>query len=129
MDTRTCFFLLILLIPFTVISCDEVEKPSIDEATYEALLYESELIFALHTQTMDTVLTQSLLDSMWTKYNVTAEEFEQSHRLYERDVEEQLERVLRVAEKLGSEHEKLELKLYDLREEERLERRKEAGID
>lgn len=120
-----------LLMMFLVVitSCNEAEKPSIDETTYESLLYESELIFALHIQTMDTVLTQSLLDSMWTKYNVTQEQFEQSHRLYERDVEKQLKRVMRVAEKLGNEHEELELRLYDLREEERLERRREAGID
>src|SRR5690554_3943967 len=93
-----------LLMMFLVVitSCNEAEKPSIDETTYESLLYESELIFALHIQTMDTVLTQSLLDSMWTKYNVTQEQFEQSHRLYERDVEKQLKRVMRVAEKLGN---------------------------
>lgn len=120
---------LLMLFILGITSCDETEKPSIDEATYESLLYESELIFALHTQTLDTVLTQKLLDSMWTKYNVTPGEFEQSHRLYERDVEKQLERVLRVAERLGNEHEELEIKLYDLREEERLERRREAGID
>lgn len=120
---------LFMLFVLVMTSCEETEKPSIDEATYESLLYESELIFALHTQTLDTVLTQKLLDSMWTKYNVTPEQFEQSHRLYERDVEQQLQRVLRVAEKLGNEHEELELRLYDLREEERLERRREAGID
>jgi len=120
---------LLMLFFMAITSCDKAEKPLIDETTYESLLYESELIFALHIQTMDTVLTQSLLDSMWTKYNVTLEQFEQSHRLYERDVEKQLQRVMRVAEKLGNEHEELELRLYDLREEERLERRREAGID
>jgi hypothetical protein len=111
------------------IGCSEAEKPAIDESTYESLLYESELIFALHTQTMDSTLTQTLLDSMWVKYNVTPEQFEQSHRVYERDVDKQLERVMRVAERLGDEHEALELRLYDLREQERLERRQEAGID
>lgn len=126
---RSILRILILVLALFLYSCDDAEQPSIDETTYEALLYESELIFALHTQTLDTVLTQSLLDSMWTKYNVTPEQFEQSHRIYERDVEEQLDRVMRVAEKLGNEHEELELRLYDLREEERLQRRKEAGID
>ena len=129
MLNRSLFWALIPGLALFLYSCEKSEQPSIDETTYEALLYESELIFALHTQTLDTVLTQSLLDSMWTKYDVTPEQFEQSHRLYERDVEEQLERVMRVAEKLGNEHEELELRLYDLREEERLQRRKEAGID
>ena len=126
---RPLFGMLLLCLALFLYSCEDVEQPSIDAPTYEALLYESELIFALHIQTMDTTLTQTLLDSMWTKYNVTPEQFEQSHRLYERDVEGQLERVMRVAEKLGNEHEELELRLYDLREEERLQRRKEAGID
>lgn len=121
------YFLMLILSALT--SCKEAEKPSIDASTYESLLYESELIFALHTQTLDSVLTQNLLDSMWIKYNVTPEQFEQSHRIYERDVEKQLERVMRVAERLGNEHEALELRLYDLREKERLERRREAGID
>jgi predicted DNA-binding transcriptional regulator len=112
-----------------IVACSPTEKPLIDEKTYESLLYESELIFALHIQTMDTLLTQSLLDSMWITYNVTAEQFEKSHRLYERDVQKQLERVQRVAERLSKEHETLELKLYDLRQEELTERRREAGIE
>lgn len=120
-------FLILFFLVMT--SCDRAEKPLIDENTYESLLYESELIFALHIQTMDTTLTESLLDSMWAKYNVTGEQFEQSHNIYERDVENQLERIMRVAERLAREHEELELRLYDLREEERLERRREAGID
>lgn len=128
--TTRIFLCTIIGFAILVSSCDsERERPSIDASTYEALLYETELIFALHTQTMDSVLTKSLLDSVWVKYNVTGEQFEQSHRIYERDVEEQLERIMRVAERLGKEHGDFEQRLYDLRQDERMQQRKAAGID
>jgi hypothetical protein len=109
--------------------CQEAEKPTITESDYESILYETELIFALHTQFMDTTYTNALLDTVWSKYGTSRDEFLRNHALYERDVQNQIRRVGRVSERLGLELQDLEQKQYNLREEERLQLRRDAGID
>lgn len=122
-------FLALLLLLLSVAACENAEKPTLTEATYESILYEIELVHALHTQLMDTVFTESLLDSVWQKYGTTKDEFLKNHELYERDVQGQVRRVGRISERLGLELQDLEQKQYQLREDERLRLRREAGIE
>jgi len=120
---------LLLWVSLIGFGCTSKPQTSIDADTYESILYEIELVFALHTQTMDRVRTQALLDSVWSAYGVKESDFIQSHSVYESDVQGQLERIKRISARMSDEHQKSEQQLYELREEERSERRREAGID
>jgi hypothetical protein len=120
---------LLLWVSLVGFGCTSQPQATVDADTYESILYEIELVFALHTQTMDRVRTQALLDSIWSAYGVNELDFILSHSIYERDVQGQLERIKRISARMSDEHQELENTLYELREEERLERRREAGID
>ena len=102
-------------------ACESDPKPSIDEYTYEDILIELELIVTLHTQIMDSTLTDSLIGEVWEKYAVTQDMFEESHLIYVQDVEAQFERVKRISTRLSQEQLETEMKLFDMREQERLE--------
>lgn len=111
----------LLILFISVTACSQQQEPSIDEATYEDILIELELIVNLHIQTMDSTLTDSLIDLVWEKYEVTEAMFKESHQIYVSDVTGQLERIQRISTRLSEEHLETEMKLYEMREQERLE--------
>ena len=102
-------------------ACESDPQPSIDESTYEDILIELELIVTLHTQIMDSTLTDSLIGVVWQKYGVTEELFNESHLIYVQDVDAQLERIKRISTRLSEEQLETEMKLFEMREQERLE--------
>src|SRR5690606_23062953 len=106
---------------FLISACSQPPEPSIDEATYEDILIELELIVNLHTQIMDSTLTDSLINLVWDKYQITEDMFKESHQIYVSDVTSQLERIQRISTRLSEEQLETEMKLYEMREQERLE--------
>lgn len=96
----------------------------IEESKYIEIWTELELIHALMSQNVDTDRTNELIDSVWERYDVTKEKFIESHYYYESDTEQQLKRVKIVIDRLSSIQNDLELKLHDLREDERREQQR-----
>lgn len=99
--------------------CDRKVRPDLDETRYEQILIEIELIYALHMQVMDDSLTQSLLDKVWDKYDITEADFLKNHALFEQDLQGQMRRMQRLSEFISEEQLRLESRLYELRDEER----------
>lgn len=112
---KTYVFLILFITLLT--GCAE-EKPIVDEETYMEILAELEIIYVVQSHTQKTELTEKLIDEVWLKYNVSNEDFLQSHAVYEKDVTEQLRRVNIIAEKLTVKYHELEAVLGQKRLEE-----------
>lgn len=110
-------FVIVFMVIFT--GCDRKVRPDLDETRYEQILIEIELIYALHMQVMDDSLTQSLLDKVWDKYDITEADFLKNHALFEQDLQGQMRRMQRLSEFISEEQLRLESRLYELRDEER----------
>ncbi|HAC16698.1 MAG TPA: hypothetical protein DCE78_12260 [Bacteroidetes bacterium] len=113
--------ILVLCLLIGLSACTDDPQPSIDESTYEDILIELELIVTLHTQIMDSTITDSLIGVVWQKYGVTEDMFKESHLIYVQDVDAQLERINRISTRLSEEQLETEMKLFEMREQERLE--------
>lgn len=88
------------LVLFT--SCDRGKAP-IDEDLYVTLLTESMLIQAVYNSEYDTLIALNLYKDVLDHYGVTHEEFDESHRFYQLDIQEQERRLRRVLDALTAE--------------------------
>ncbi len=109
----------ILILTLVGYGCAREIRPELDEERYEKILIELELIHALHMQVMDDSLTQTLLDKVWDKYDISKDDFLTNHALYEQDLQSQVRRMQRISEYLNEEQLQMESRLYELREQER----------
>ncbi len=87
-------------------SCD-TEKAPLDEETYVTLLTESMLIQAAYNAEYDTLITLNLYHDVLKHYDVTHEDFLESHRIYQLDIQEQERRLRRVMDALTKESSRL----------------------
>lgn len=116
-----------LMLSVLLLSCDR-EKPLVDEETYVSLLTELELIFVIDKHVRDEYITQRMIDTLWTTYNVSQEAFQQSHAIYQRDLENQLIRLKTIETNLENLHNRLNTEV-SVRREEAAKRAQQAELD
>lgn len=110
-----------------LLSCDR-EVPLVDEETYVSLLTELELIYVIDKHVRDEYITQRMIDTLWTTYNVSQEAFQQSHAIYQRDLENQLIRLKTIETNLENLHNRLNTEV-SVRREEAAKRAQQAELD
>jgi hypothetical protein len=96
----------VMLLMVLVASCD-LERPPLEEDLYVTLLTESMLIQAAYNAEYDTLITLNLYHDVLKHYDVTHEDFVESHRIYQLDIEEQERRLRRVLDALTAESSRL----------------------
>jgi hypothetical protein len=105
-----------IMLSVLLLSCAR-EVPLVDEETYVALLTELELIYVIDKHVGDEYITQRMIDTLWTTYNVSKEAFQQSHAIYQRDLDNQLIRLKTIETNLENLHNRLNTEVSARREE------------
>lgn len=90
-----------------LVSACDLERPPLEEDLYVTLLTESMLIQAAYNAEYDTLITLNLYHDVLKHYDVTHEDFVESHRIYQLDIEEQERRLRRVLDALTAESSRL----------------------
>jgi hypothetical protein len=119
--------LAVITLSVILLSCDH-EKPLVDEETYVSLLTELEIIYVIDKHVGDEYITQRMIDTLWTTYNVSHEAFQQSHAIYQRDLENQLIRLRQIEINLDNLHNRLNTEI-SVRREEATIRAQQAEMD
>jgi len=83
------------------------EKAPLDEELYVTLLTESMLIQAAYNAEYDTLITLNLYHDVLNHYNVKHEDFVESHRIYQQDINAQERRLRLVLDALTAESSRL----------------------
>lgn len=108
------YLLLLVLIPAAILmpGCSQEEKPPADllpEQTYVDLMVELQLVKTYaKALPSDAVNVDSLTQAVFTKYDVTRQQFRSSHQYYQDDVAAQKERISRAIDQLRMEMAKLQ---------------------
>jgi DNA-binding ferritin-like protein len=79
----------------------------IDEQTYEQMFMEFAIINQLDQRLLQKTSQEQLRQLVYEHYNVTEEEFRISHEYYERQIDDQLERVKEMSRTLRTERDSL----------------------
>lgn len=87
----TVFFILIII---TSAACDEPVPPDlIPEETYKRMFIEFTIINQYDQLLLQGRSREELRDMVYEQYGVTPEEFRNSHRYYESNIDRQLKRI------------------------------------
>lgn len=100
------FFLFLLLFVFTL-GCEQNSPPPelIEEDTYIDLLVELQLLKSYReTVAADSGVVDSLQQQIYSKYDITKEQFRISHDYYQEQYIEQKKRVDKAIERLRMDH-------------------------
>jgi hypothetical protein len=85
---------LFILILFMAAACDEPVPPDlIPEETYKQMFVEFTIINQYDELLLQGRSREELRDKVYEHYGVTPEEFRNSHRYYESNIERQLKRI------------------------------------
>jgi len=104
MAKRLCVAGIILLVTFGCSSTPEKPEGLIPEKKYTTLLVELQLVrsYGENTQ-VDSTIIDSLTAEVYNKYEVSAQQFKQSHTYYQHFPKKQKARVEKAIEKLKME--------------------------
>lgn len=123
------FLVPLLLIIFA--ACEE-EKPDgvMAEDTYIAVFAELLVVDQIDDNQLGPVNRQHLVDEIYEKYNVTEEEFRESHNYYQQQPESQVERVDRIEEFISSDRDSIQSSLREYQDEQvRKDRARTDSLD
>jgi hypothetical protein len=106
---RTRNYFLILAFPALIAlpMCSEEPEP-ISEETYKILLTELALLNQMNEMLLGEVPKEEKREMIFEHYNVTEEEFNRSHDIYQRDIERQMKRIEEVQTILRAERDSLQ---------------------
>lgn len=93
----------LLMVSFWIAGCNEENTPPnlIEEETYINLLVEMQLVKSYReTISTDSTTIDSLQNEIFNKYDITPEQFRQSHRYYQNRFSKQKERIDKAIEQL-----------------------------
>lgn len=104
-EQLACLFALTLFFTFLIVGCTDDTAPHdlIPEDTYIDLIVEFEMIYSLHGEHKDSVLTASLIEKVLENYGITQDRFERSHAWYDQQINEQLQRFRKALDRLNEE--------------------------
>lgn len=104
---RLLIAVVFLMITFGCSSESSPPDELIDEQTYEQMFMEFAIINQLDQRLLQKTSQEQLRQLVYEHYNVTEEEFRISHEYYERQIDDQLERVKEMSRTLRSERDSL----------------------
>jgi len=100
---QTSFVFIIALISVSTFACTESKPENIlPEPVYERILVELRLVSVYFEDTGDQIGSKQVVDSVWTKYGVSSDEFNRSHAWYEQDTKTHSQRLRRLADSLST---------------------------
>lgn len=83
-------------------------RPPLDEQTYIQVRAELEMIYQIHSYTAETDQTALLLHELQQRHAFTVEEFLESQRFYERDLDGEIARLEQTIMQFNEERQRLE---------------------
>lgn len=104
---RLLIAVIFLMITFGCSSESSPPDELIDEQTYEQMFMEFAIINQLDQRLLQKTSQEKLRQLVYEHYNVTEEEFRISHEYYERQIDDQLERVKEMSRTLRAERDSL----------------------
>jgi hypothetical protein len=104
---RTFICLLAFLALFALPMCSEEPEP-IDEEVYKTLLTELALLNQMNEILLGVYSKEEKREMVFDYYNVTEEEFNRSHEIYQRDIDRQMKRIEEVQTILRAERDSLQ---------------------
>lgn len=129
MITLKSLFPLLLLIIFT--ACGD-EKPDdvMEEDKYVTVFSELLVVNQLTDEQLGSEDRQQLVDEIYEKHNTSEEEFRASHTYYQRQPEEQLQRLDLIEERISSDRDSIQASLREYQDEEiRKQRARADSLD
>lgn len=81
----------------------------INEETYERMFIEFAIINQLDQQLLNNISQEELRSKVYESYGVSEDEFRISHEYYERNIEEQIERVKEINKILREERDSIQV--------------------
>lgn len=118
-------FPLLLLIIFTACG-DEKPEDVMEEDKYVAVFSELLVVNQLSDEQLGDANRQHLVDDIYEKYNTSEEEFRASHLYYQKQPEEQLQRLDVIEEIVSAERDTIQASLREYQDEELRKQRAEA---
>lgn len=104
---RLLIAVIFLMITFGCSSESSPPDELIDEQTYEQMFMEFAIINQLDQRLLQKTSQEQIRQLVYEHYNVTEEEFRISHEYYERQIDDQLERVKEMSRTLRTERDSL----------------------
>ncbi|WP_340105049.1 DUF4296 domain-containing protein [Rhodohalobacter sp. 8-1] len=110
-------FLMVSLLIF--VSCSNTTAPEdlVEEDRYITVFTELVVINQLNETQLDSVSRDYLKEQIFEKYNVTPEQFERTHLYYQKQPEQQLQRIDKIEESLTEERDQLQDRLNENRKQ------------
>ena len=101
-----------LIIPAIILvfasGCDFGSSDQImDERTYEDIFIELAFLDQFDDKLLNDITKEEMREQIFDHYGVTSEEFKISHEHYQNQVDEQLERLQRIGERIRAERDKV----------------------
>jgi hypothetical protein len=112
-SNRSVLFFVIIFFGGIIASCIGVEEPEkpenlISEDIYIDLLIEFQHVKTWRNSQPDSVDADSLTQLIYNRYGIDEELFQQTHRYYQQQVSEQVERIEKAIKKMDSERQIIE---------------------
>ncbi|MDR9415756.1 MAG: DUF4296 domain-containing protein [Gracilimonas sp.] len=112
-SNRSVLLFVIILFGGIIASCIGVEEPEkpenlISEDIYIDLLIEFQHVKTWRNSQPDSVDADSLTQLIYNRYGIDEELFQQTHRYYQQQVSEQVERIEKAIKKMDSERQIIE---------------------
>jgi len=118
MSRKFPVLLILLSAMMLAVSCGDPDAPKdlIEEDQYVKIFAELVVLNQLTDDQLGPVSREYLSDQIFEDYSVTEEQFDRSHKYYQRNPEQQLERVERVNEIITDERDRFQERLNRERE-------------
>lgn len=114
---RRFLFSLLLIIPIALTSCGDPTAPEdlLEEDRYISVFSELLVINQLNDEQLGPISREYLQDQVFEEYNVTREQFEQTHRYFQQQPERHIQRLDKIEEVFTEERDRLQERLNEER--------------
>lgn len=115
--TRSLYVLLFMLPMMICVSCNDKEAPEnlIEEDVYIKIFSQLVIINQMQDEQLDDISREYLIGQVYEEYDVTEDQFNQSHQYYQRQPDQQLERINQIEEKFKLERDEFQERLNEER--------------
>jgi len=113
----SCSFLIFLAL--ILISCSDPTAPEdlLDENRYVSVFSELLMINQIDEQQLNGVSRNYLKEQVFEEYDVTREQFERTHKYFQQQPEQQLQRLSKIEESLTQERDRFQDRLNEDRKQ------------
>lgn len=103
----------IIMLAFAISSCGDQTAPEdlLEEDRYIDVFSELLVVNQMDEEQLDGVSRDYLKEQVFEKYGITQKQFEQSHRYYQKQPDEQLRRLDKIEEQLTDQRERFQDRL------------------